>query len=130
MIALIVLISAILILVLLALLNKKYNGCGEHEGLFISSIISSIIALVCCFIFIFALVIGHENNYTEGARDKRELIEYRLKYEEEYNPDTVAKINSYNSYIEYGNNYFCRFTIKDNSIYLIDVNVYLNKFKK
>lgn len=108
------------------ILNVKYNRYWAETASFVLGALS----LTGLFVVMMCLICGYSGQYDEKARDQRELIEYRLKYEEEYNPDTVAKINSYNSYIEYGNNYFCRFTLKDNSIYLIDVNVYLNKFKK
>ena len=127
MIVTIIFACLIIALTTTVILNVKY----KHDWAETVSFILGPITLVAFFITIMCLIWGYSvPYYDQQARDQRELIEYRFKYEEEYNPDTVAKINSYNSYIEFGNNYFCRFTLKDNSLYLIDLNVYLNKFKK
>ncbi len=100
---------------------------------------SNLKLLLCCITSLFvmatlvALMIGYDSSRdvdSEDNKDLRELIEYRIENDEVVNPDTIKKIERYNVNLTEGNNYFCRFSLRDVDNYLIDLNVYLNKFNK
>lgn len=95
--------------------------------------------ILCCVTSLFmmatflSLMAGYDATSdinSTSNKDLRELIEYRMENDEIVNPDTIKKIEQYNSNITGFNNYFCRFSLRDVDNYLIDLNVYLNKFKK
>ena len=95
--------------------------------------------ILCCVTSLFmmatflSLMAGYDaasDINSTSNKDLRELIEYRIENDEIVNPDTIKKIEQYNSNITGFNNYFCRFSLREVDNYLIDLNVYLNKFKK
>ena len=57
--------------------------------------------------------------------DNKEEILYKLQYE--YSNETVKEVEKYNSNVYFGNNYWCRFSLKNED--LIDIDYYKSKNK-
>ena len=55
--------------------------------------------------------------------NKKEEIVYKLQYE--YSDETIKEAEDYNSEVKFGNNYWCRFSLRNED--LIDIDYYKNE---
>ena len=88
--------------------------------------------LITCILMLSIVVYsnGYSRDYLNETESQRNLINLHIQYDEQIDVDVIKLINDYNVKIDRGNNLFCRFDIEDRSKDKIDVNTYLDKFKK
>lgn len=110
-------LGSLIILAIVAIILVWYDD--EITGWLI------ILTLVCGFFLAISLAFGGsitKTNITKKLLEK-DQIEYLL--ENNLNLYVIEEAKEYNSSIDYGNNYWCRFTIEDRDIYKIDIDKYI-----
>lgn len=97
---------------------------NDESGLFSFSLVGSI---VCGLIVLTCLRVGRTvyKSDTDKLLAKKEAIELCL----ENKPSTfiIEEAETFNSNVDFGNNYWCRFSIEDRSEFKIDINSFLSK---
>ncbi len=53
-----------------------------------------------------------------------------IEYSDSYSMEVKEEIENWNKKLNTFNNLWCRFSVEDRSQYYIDINIYLDKFKK
>ena len=100
-----------------------------------SPVCASIILLCIVALVLPISLVNGKSLYKQDMQDvlKKYLVEKEeIEYILENHPSMyiIDQAKAYNSKIEVGNNYWCRFNIEDRSEYLIDIDYYINSHAK
>lgn len=117
-----ILLGSLIISAIIGVILLRHDD--EIVGWFIALLI------FCGFFLAMSLAFGRsitKTNMTKSLQEK-DQIEYLL----ENNPSlyVIEEAKSYNSDIEYGNTYWCRFTIEDRDTYKIDIDSYIKEWAR
>ena len=72
-------------------------------------------------------VIAGYNSFDPKKYDK---LMHVIEYSDSYSMEVEENIENWNKKLNTFNNLWCRFSVEDRGQYYIDINIYLDKFKK
>lgn len=114
---------ALIVCIIFFVLGIALIAIGEEdkEPLFTTGLICSVVAVI---ILLASLMAGSSiKKYEKKYLYERHKI--CIVLEQELSEETISDAQEFNKQIEFGNNYWCRFSIEDRAYLKIDINSYL-----